>query len=331
MSVFTAFATFVWSFVLFSYPWLCWLHWLYSPLLLIKAFKWNGEPSWVADTALWWTKGTGACWLGAVNSVFHWCSLTVSLIHLGWGLAEAEVWQSTALSLWSGPLSRKFLQMWSTNGHAVSPDWEGWLTGHRVLNLLLNNFLINLSRLLSELTYPKHGELRQPRPAGYFQNWYVKICTWAFWFLKPYISCVCVCVYTGQAAKHLISPDVVFLGFNPSAFQKKRRARRRMQFLLTRISTRAVVMLVPSNKPLQNVEKCLRSDESQQRRRGYGRNYARHIKADGLKLSLMIGGLSRLCYGRRIQKRFTQHTLKQMLAVWVTMGVPLSFLFQSRK
>lgn len=80
-----------------------------------------------------------------------------------------------------------------------------------------------------------------------------------------------------------------------------------MQFLLTRISTRAVVMLVPSNKPLQNVEKCLRSDESQQRRRGYGRNYARHIKADGLKLSLMIGGLSRLCYGRRIQKRFTQH------------------------
>lgn len=195
MSVFTAFAIFVWSFVLFSYPWLCWLHWLYSPLPLIKAFKWNGEPSWVADTALWWTKGTGACWLGAVNSVFHWCSLTVSLIHLGWGLAEAEVWQSTALSLWSGPLSPKFLQMWRTNGHAVSPDWEGWLTGHRVLNLLLNNFLINLSRLLSELTYPKHGELRQPRPAGYFQNWYVKICTWAFRFLKPYISCVCVCVY----------------------------------------------------------------------------------------------------------------------------------------
>lgn len=212
MSVFTAFATFVWSFVLFSYPWLCWLHWLYSPLLLIKAFKWNGEPSWVADTALWWTKGTGACWLGAVNSVFHWCSLTVSLIHLGWGLAEAEVWQSTALSLWSGPLSRKFLQMWSTNGHAVSPDWEGWLTGHRVLNLLLNNFLINLSRLLSELTYPKHGELRQPRPAGYFQNWYVKICTWAFWFLKPYISCVCVCVcIQGRQPSILSAPMLSFL------------------------------------------------------------------------------------------------------------------------
>lgn len=48
---------------------------------------------------------------------------------------ESEVWQSSALSERSSPLSFKLLQMFGESGHGAGRGRDSWLTGRRVLNL----------------------------------------------------------------------------------------------------------------------------------------------------------------------------------------------------
>lgn len=186
-----------------------------------KPLQLDGEQSrsrWhCADQCSHELKRVWGCWSGAVNSVLPWYSLTESNPFRSSPGRESEVWQSPALSVRSSPMSFKLLQMCGESRHGAGPGWDGWLTGRGVLNLPFNNSRMNpssASPLFAGQAWskPTHKELRHPRPGGYFQNWYGRIR-----MLYALLFCA------GQAAKRLISPDVVFLGFCPNALQKERR------------------------------------------------------------------------------------------------------------
>lgn len=137
---------------MFSYPWRCWLHCLYSPVLSKKPLQCDGEQSPDAGTlrtSALMNWGNWGCWSGGSE-------LSPPLVlsdrfsypfRLSPG-RESEVWQSPALFLWSSPLSFKLLQMCRESGHGAGPGWDGWLTGCRALNLPFNKSLMNPLRLL---------------------------------------------------------------------------------------------------------------------------------------------------------------------------------------
>lgn len=118
--------------------------------------------------------------------------------------------------------------------------------------------------------------------------------------------CVCMCVYIqGRQPSILSAPMLSFLVSIPVLSRRRGGPDEECNFfwLAFPLEQLSCSCLQTNHcKMWKNV-----SDQTSRSSGGYGRNYARYIKADGLKLSLMIGGLSRLCYGRQIQKRFTQH------------------------
>lgn len=151
---------------MFLYPWLCWLHCLYSPVLSKKtpSVRWRAVPSlwYCADQCSDKLRGLGLLVGGSELSPPLVLSDRVSNPFRSSPGRESEVWQSSALSLWSSPLSFKLLQMCGESGHGAGPGRDGWLTGCRALNLPFNNSLMNPLRLLpvspqSELRTNQHA------------------------------------------------------------------------------------------------------------------------------------------------------------------------------
>lgn len=137
---------------MFSYPWLCCLHCLYSPVLAKKtpSVWWRAVPRcrYFADQCSDELRELGLLVRGSELSPPLVLSDRFSYpFRLSPG-RESEVWQSLALCLWSSPLSFKLLQMCRESGHGAGPGWDGSLTGCRALNLPFNKSLMNPLRLL---------------------------------------------------------------------------------------------------------------------------------------------------------------------------------------
>lgn len=104
-----------------------------------KPLRWEGEQSQVtADQCADERRGSG-WWSGAVNSVLLWCSLTESLTHLGWVLAENRRSDKAQLCLFDP--AHWVLNLYRC-GHGAYPGCDGCLTGRRAQIWLLTTWRI---------------------------------------------------------------------------------------------------------------------------------------------------------------------------------------------